>query len=64
MPIEEAVETPTAFQAPNFPLKSYYFLLAAPPLTVHHAAAFLHPKDVQKSLRGYSKTQPCFTPSQ
>lgn len=50
--IEEAVETDPAFQALNFPLKAYYFLHAAPPLTVHQAAAFLHPKAMQRYHSG------------
>lgn len=50
--MEEAVETAPGFQALNFPLKSYYFLRAAPPLTVHQAAAFLHPKAVQRYHSG------------
>lgn len=52
IPIEEAVETAPASQALNFPLKFYYFLHATPPLTVHHAAALPHPKDVQRSHSG------------
>lgn len=52
MPIEGAVETAPTFHTLNFPLKSCFFLHAAPPLTVYHAAAFLHPKDVQRYHSG------------
>lgn len=52
MPIEGAVETAAAFHTLNFPLKSYFFLHGAPPLTVHPAAAILHPKDVQRYHSG------------